>query len=154
MADDVVICCATSRDAERIQTTIAKRLDKFKLKLNQDKTRTIQFDRQDRHGSGAFDFLGFTFYLGLTRRGAVIPKLKTSGKRIRGKLKRVNEWCRRYRNQESMLSLWIRFCDKLRGHIWRDNHEIQTVQRCGGFNCCIHGHHACFWICLHHFHCG
>ena len=116
-ADDVVICCETSRDAERIQTAIAKRLEKYKLKLNKDKTRSIQFDRQDRLGSGAFDFLGFTFYLGLTKRGAVIPKLKTSGKRVRGKLKRVNEWCRRYRNQESMLSLWMKFGDKLRGHI-------------------------------------
>ena len=116
-ATHLVICCATSRDAERIQTAIAKRLDKFKLKLNQEKTRIIQFDRKDRLGSGAFDFLGFTFYLGLTKRRAVIPKLKTSGKRIRGKLKRVNQWCRRYRNQEKMLSLWTRFCNKLRGHI-------------------------------------
>ncbi len=45
-----------------------------------------------------FDFLGFTFYLGRSRRGAVIPKLKTSGKRLRSKLKRMGEWARKVRN--------------------------------------------------------
>ena len=65
----------------------------------------------------AFAFLGFIFYWGRSHKGAVIPKLKTEGKRLRAKLKRVGEWARRMRNQENLLPLWKRFCAKLTGHI-------------------------------------
>lgn len=37
--------------------------------LNRLLVIAFQFDRQDRLGSGEFDFLWFTFYLGLIKRG-------------------------------------------------------------------------------------
>ncbi len=40
-----------------------------------------------------FDFLGFTFYIGKSRKGRAIPKLSTSGKRARSKLAKVKDWC-------------------------------------------------------------
>ena len=49
-----------------------KRLAKFNLSLNEDKTKLVSFSKvQTRKGikQGAFDFLGFTFYLGRSRKG-------------------------------------------------------------------------------------
>ena len=66
-ADDAVICCQYSEDVQRIHRVIGKRLAKYKLKLNEEKTHVVRFDRADRKGSGVFDFLGFTFYLGLSQ---------------------------------------------------------------------------------------
>lgn len=119
-ADDMVICCRHKKDAERIKSVLSKRLAKYKLRLNEDKTKMVSFSRRkQRHGikQGAFDFLGFTFYLGRSRRGNVIPKLKTSGKRFRSKLNRVTEWARKNRNRLPLKQLWKTFCSKLRGHI-------------------------------------
>ena len=65
----------------------------------------------------AFDFLGFTFYLGKSRKGQTIPKVKSSGKRIRSKLKKVNDWCKAIRNKYKLPTIWKKFCIKLEGHI-------------------------------------
>jgi len=116
-ADDVVICCGEEQDAIRIREALIKRLQKYGLELNEEKTKLIKWDKHDRKGSGAFDFLGFTFYLGLSRTGRVIPKLKSSGKKLRVKLSNVNVWCKRYRNEYRLSVLWSRFCAKLRGHV-------------------------------------
>jgi len=119
-ADDAVICCRYHRDAERIRAAMEKRLARYKLKLNDDKTKLVPFSKAKRSmGSkqGVFDFLGFTFYLGRSRKGNVIPKVKTSGKRLRSKLKRVNQWARQVRNRRRLAVIWKAFCVKLAGHI-------------------------------------
>ena len=116
-ADDAVICCQYSQDAKRIHDVIGKRLAKYKLKLNEEKTHVVRFDRHNRKESGVFDFLGFTFYLGLSKTGRTIPKVKSSSKKLRIKLKRVNQWCKENRNQLRLRELWKAFCLKLRGHI-------------------------------------
>ena len=41
-ADDLVICCQNNRDAERIKATLAQRLAKYGLKMNEDKTETCE----------------------------------------------------------------------------------------------------------------
>ena len=79
-----------------------------------------QFSKQAaRHGEpqGAFEFLGFVVYLGRSRKGVAIPKLKTSGKRLRTKLTRVKEWARTVKDTVRLPILWNTFCAKLRGHI-------------------------------------
>lgn len=119
-ADDAVIGCQYAQDAIRIKEALGKRLAKYHLQLNEQKTRLVAFSRQgQRRGDpqGAFDFLGFTCYWGRSRRGKIIPKLKTSGKRLRAKLKRVGEWTRRVRNVLPLKSIWALFQAKLRGHI-------------------------------------
>ncbi len=119
-ADDMVICCRSSHDALRIEQALAKRLDKYRLKLNKEKTHSVPFSKVAyRAGTkqGVFDFLGFTFYLGRTRRGVTIPKVKTSKKRFRSKLKRVNEWARNIRNRFKLRVIWRLFRSKLAGHI-------------------------------------
>lgn len=119
-ADDAVICCQYEQDAQRIKVALARRLAKYGLKLNEQKTQLVRFSRQaKRRGdqTGSFDFLGFTFYLGRSRRGYIVPKLKTTGKRLRSKLKRLGEWARWVRNRLPLKQIWAIFQAKLRGHI-------------------------------------
>lgn len=119
-ADDAVICCQYEQDAQRIKTALVKRLAKYGLKLNEQKTQQVRFSKQGKYRgekTGSFDFLGFTFYLGRSRRGYITPKLKTSGKRLRGKLKGLGEWARRIRNVLPLKQIWALFQAKLRGHI-------------------------------------
>ncbi len=119
-ADDCVICCRYASDAGRITDALSKRLVKYKLQLNREKTKLVSFSkRQYRQGvkQEAFEFLGFIFYLGKTRKGTPIPKLKTSGTRLRSKLKRMNLWARRSRNKYPLREVWRRYRTMLRGHI-------------------------------------
>ena len=118
-ADDVIICCEREEDARRIMEVLGKRLERFKLRLNEEKTKMVSFSKS-KIGmgikQGTFDFLGFTFYLGRSKRNKVIPKLKTSKKRLRSKLAKVKEWLKENRNKTRLRPLWETFCAKLRGH--------------------------------------
>jgi RNA-directed DNA polymerase len=119
-ADDIVICCEYNTDAERIKLALPHRLAKYGLKMNEDKTKLVKFSkRKHRRGEKQepFDFLGFTFYLGKTRKGFSIVKLMTNGKRLRAKLKKVNEWARDIRNKRSLKQIMKLAASKLRGHI-------------------------------------
>lgn len=114
--DDAVICCQFEKDAKRVKEALGKRLAKYQLKLNEEKTKLVDF-RKIPGKRASFDFLGFTHYLGKSKKGHIVPKLKTVGKRMRIKLKRVNEWARMIRNKIKLAEIWKLFCSKLRGHI-------------------------------------
>jgi RNA-directed DNA polymerase len=119
-SDDAVICCGNRKDAERIRQALGKRLDKFKLQLNEEKTKLVPFDkRASAQGvkQGTFDFLGFTFYLGKSKLGHIIPKLKTRAKTLQTKLKRVNKWIKQIRNQKPLNEIWKTLKAKVRGHV-------------------------------------
>ena len=119
-ADDAVICCQLKEDAERINKVLGKRLAKYKLKINEEKTTCVNFSRREyeRGGKpGVFHFLGFTFYWGKSRNGKAIPKVETHGKRMRSKLKNVNEWAKQIRNRYRLPHIWKLFCAKVGGHI-------------------------------------
>jgi group II intron reverse transcriptase/maturase len=117
--DDAVICCQYDSDRKRIVKALSQRLTKYKLKLNEEKTRIVDFSGPEYRGEKreTFDFLGFTFYWGQSRKGIPLPKLKSSGKRLSKKLKKVSEWAEKNRHRYKMMELWIRFRAKLRGHI-------------------------------------
>ncbi len=119
-ADDMVICCQYTKDAERIQCALAQRLNKYKLQLNEDKTQCVSFSKKQHSRDkkqGKFSFLGFTFYLGRAKGGFTIPKLKTDGKRMKSKLVKVTDWIKKVRNKVPLKEIWGTFCAKLRGHI-------------------------------------
>ncbi len=118
-ADDLVVCCEFERDALRVGKALGGRLARYKLALNEQKTRLVGFSRPGKGhpNPDAFDFLGFTFYWGRSRRGVPMPKVKTSGKRMRSKLKAVNTWGRSIRSRYPLNYIWAIFCSKLRGHI-------------------------------------
>jgi RNA-directed DNA polymerase len=111
-----VICCQWDSDAKRIKEVLGKRLAKYKLAMNKEKTKLVDF-RKKAGKSETFDFLGFTHYLGRSRKGTIIPKLKTIGKRFRTKLNRVKEWAKTVKDKMKLSEIWKRFCSKLRGHI-------------------------------------
>lgn len=119
-ADDVVICCRYEQGATWIKEALAERLAEFNLTLNKDKTKLVKFSKR-KYSRGikqdAFNFLGFAFYLGKSRRGNPLPKLKTIGTRMRSKLKKVSEWARKSKNEAPLKDIWKTFCAKLRGHI-------------------------------------
>jgi RNA-directed DNA polymerase len=118
-ADDAIICCEKEEDAKKIRETLTKRLERYKLHLNEEKTKMVPFSKRKAargEDQGTFDFLGFTFFWGKSRSGRIVPRLKTIGKRFTSKLKKVNEWMKSNRNTMKLTELWNRFCNKLRGH--------------------------------------
>ena len=119
-ADDIVICCQRNHDGERIKTALTNRLAKYGLKMNEEKTKLVKFSKRKQKRNEpqeAFDFLGFTFYIGKSRKGFPIIKVKTNSKRFRSKLKKVNEWARAIRNKTSLKQIMKVAAAKARGHI-------------------------------------
>jgi group II intron reverse transcriptase/maturase len=140
-ADDLVIACQYNTDAERIKIALGKRLEKYGLKMNEDKTKLVKFSRHKQRGGEkqqTFDFLGFTFFIGKTVKGHHVAKVKTNGKRLRSKLKRVNEWARSIKNKATTNQILKIAAAKVRGHIqyygvsfnWVDvNSFVRKVRR-------------------------
>jgi group II intron reverse transcriptase/maturase len=102
-ADDFVIGFERAEDAERVLKVLYQRMAKYGLTLHPDKTRLIPFARpkhgkSGNSGPGTFDFLGFTMYWCLTRRGNWRPRMKTRKARILKANKAIGDWCRRHRH--------------------------------------------------------
>jgi group II intron reverse transcriptase/maturase len=118
-ADDQVICCRYRSDAVRVQRALKKRLSKFGLELNTEKTKTVKFNKRDfpTIKQGTFDYLGFTFYIRRSRKGHVHVAVRTSSKRFYAKLRKVKLWCRTNKDKQRLQPLWNTFNSKLRGHI-------------------------------------
>lgn len=132
-ADDAVICCEKKEEAIKIKKALAQRLAKYKLQLNEEKTKLVAFSKRKASlgiKQGTFDFLGFTFYLGYSQGKRVIPKLKTRSKTFRAKFKKVKEWVKQERHSMPMKDLWKKFCKKLEGHVgyYGVSHNSLAVQ--------------------------
>jgi RNA-directed DNA polymerase len=132
-ADDAIICCEKEDDAQRIMKVMGRRLERFKLRLNEEKTEMVSFSKRKMGmgiKQGTFDFLGFTFYLGRSKRNRIIPKLRTSKKRLRSKLAKVKEWLKTSRNRIKLRPLWKTFNSKLRGHnqYYGVSHNSESIQ--------------------------
>ena len=81
-ADDSILGFSERSDAERVMEVLPKRFAKYGLTLHPEKTKLIDLNSK-REGSGrSFDFLGFTHYLGNSRKGYKVLKRKTSSKRL------------------------------------------------------------------------
>ena len=101
--DDFVIGFERQDDARRVQEVLGKRLGKYGLRLQPDKTRLIPFARPSRgqtsgKGPGSFDFLGFTCYWRRARTGRWVLAFKTKRARRKRAIQAVYAWCRRYRH--------------------------------------------------------
>jgi RNA-directed DNA polymerase len=101
-ADDIIVGFQHENDARRFWDAMRERLGEFALTLHPDKTRLIEFGRfaaanRERRGSSkpeTFDFLGFTFICGKSRKGGFLLKRKTRADRMRAKLEQVKEGLR------------------------------------------------------------
>jgi group II intron reverse transcriptase/maturase len=102
-ADDFIVGFQHENDARRFLDEMRERLLQHALTLHPDKTRLIEFGRfaaanRKQRGLGkpeTFNFLGFTFICGKSRRGKFLIKRKTRRDRMRAKLKMITEDLRR-----------------------------------------------------------
>ena len=68
-----------------------------------------------RSRPGTFDLLGFTHYWAKSRKGYWVVKQKTAAARLRRALKRIADWCRRYRH-EPVREQWTALKRKMLAH--------------------------------------
>src|ERR1700741_5360029 len=94
-ADDFIVGFEHETDARRFLDALRERLAEFSLSLHPEKTRLIEFGRhaaanRKRRGLGkpeTFDFLGFTFICGKSRRGRFLLKRRSRRDRMQAKIK-------------------------------------------------------------------
>lgn len=120
--DDFVLVFDDFLDCVRVQRVLGKRLARFGLSLNADKTHMVdfRFKRPDgkRHPATeatSFAFLGFLHVWGKSRRGKNVVYQRTAKDRYARALRSIHLWCRANRHmplakQHAMLSR------KMRGH--------------------------------------
>jgi RNA-directed DNA polymerase len=114
--DDFVMGFEFEEDAQRVFSVLGHRFKKFELELHETKTRLVPFRRPawgshkaDKALTTTFDFLGFTFLWGQSRRRNWVVKMKTAKDRLARSLAQINEWARRNRHQpvrDLMKSFW------------------------------------------------
>lgn len=118
-ADDFLLGFTNKEDADRVMKVLPKRLGKYGLTLHPEKTRLITLKEEKdegKHQNKTFDFLGFTHYMGKSRKGKQILKRKTSSKKMNASLKRMEEWIKTNRYKQSVAELIKELNQKLRGH--------------------------------------
>lgn len=114
-ADDFILGFSDKSDAERVMQVLPERLAKYGLTLHPEKTRLIDLNSQ-RGGSGrSFDFLGFTHYLGKSRKGHKVLKRKTSSKRMTRAVVNISKFIKSNRHLK-LRDLIAAVNVKLRGH--------------------------------------
>jgi group II intron reverse transcriptase/maturase len=123
-ADDYLACFEYEEDAERYLREMRERLAAFDLEIEPSKTACLRFgdkagrdrDKDDEGTPKTFRFLGFTHFMGKTRRGRFLVGRKTDKKRFGKKLKMVAEKLRdlRIKGGKAMVEYVVRH---LRGHM-------------------------------------
>lgn len=94
-ADDFIVCFEYEEDASEFRMDLERRLERFELQLQTDKSRLIEFGRfagSNRLGKEVdskietFDFLGFTHSCSVTLKGKFKLLRKTVSKRLNKKI--------------------------------------------------------------------
>jgi group II intron reverse transcriptase/maturase len=114
-ADDFVLGFDNANDAKRVMGVLQKRFKKYNLELHSDKTKLINLKSKRGEGDRSFDFLGFTHFLGATRKGKLVLKRKTSSKKLRLSLEKTQGWIKKNRHRK-LKELIYELNLKLRGH--------------------------------------
>jgi group II intron reverse transcriptase/maturase len=116
-ADDFIVGFEHEQDAQRFLAELRERFARFGLELHPDKTRLIEFgrfaaERRRARGLGkpeTFDFLGFTHLCAKMKTGRFWVKRITISKRMRAKLREVNDQLKRRRHQPiPVQGQWLR----------------------------------------------
>ena len=114
-ADDFVLGFEIASDAKRVMEVLPRRFGKYKLELHPDKTKIINLNSKRGEGDRSFDFLGFTHYLGKSRKGKAILKRKTSKKKLTVAIGKIQDWIKHNRHSK-LKELIPELNVKLRGH--------------------------------------
>lgn len=122
-ADDFVCVVRYADDAERLERAIKNRFHKYDLEIHPTKSRRFSFgcyERENAQSQGrranTFDFLGFTHYCDVSRKGHFKVGRQTSRKKFTAKCKAMNTWLKTVRNQVKTKEWWKLLRAKLRGH--------------------------------------
>ncbi len=99
-ADDTVWVFRFKSDALAVQYELKKRLEKFGLKLSETKTKLLKFSRFGKDKNERFDFLGFEFYWGISRKTErPTVKKRTSRKKLYAAVQNFKDWIRKNRHK-------------------------------------------------------
>jgi len=98
-ADDFILGFSSKTDALRVMQVLPKRFEKYKLTLHPDKTKIVELGKDREQGNRSFDFLGFTHYLGKSRKGKLVLMRKTNKKKFTAALKRTEDWISKQRHE-------------------------------------------------------
>ena len=116
-ADDLIVGFEHEADARRFWDAMRERFEQFSLELHRQKTRLLEFgryaiERRQRTGQGkpqTFNFLGFTFICGRSRRGAFLLRRHTRRDRMRAALQEVKTQLRNRRSDSiAEQGRWLR----------------------------------------------
>jgi hypothetical protein len=107
-------------DARRVMGVLAKRFDRYGLRLHPEKTRLVRFVRPPKGpdsdgGNGSFDLLGFTHYWDRSRKGNWVIKRKTAKTRFSRALHTIGKWLCVHRH-DPIRQQHRALTRKLRGH--------------------------------------
>ena len=122
-ADDFIVCFGNKDEADGFGERLRQRLGEYGLKISEEKSRVIEFGRKawqkmktGGEKTATFNFLGFTHYCDTTRKGGFKVGRTTSGKKLRMKLKAMNQWLKNTRNAVELKEWWKTLKQKLMGH--------------------------------------
>lgn len=106
-ADDFVVCFQYKAEAEEFYRRLKHRMGHFGMRLEEEKSRLIEFGRFAEENSRkrgtkpeTFTFLGFTHYCSHSRDGRFRVKRKTSKKKYAKKCKEINRTIRDMRMEK------------------------------------------------------
>lgn len=123
-ADDAVMVFAKESDARKVLDVLPKRFANYGLPLHPEKTRLVPFKRPSQRPSqgaprvsrpGTFEFLGFTHFWGVSRKGTWAVQRQTAQGRFSRALRSLSHWCRVHRHLP-ICEQWEQLGLKLRGH--------------------------------------
>ena len=114
-ADDCVLGFTDKSDAERVMEVLPKRFAKYALTLHPEKTKMIDLNSKRGESGRSFDFLGFTHYLGKSRKGMMVLMRKTSSKRLTRAIVNISKYIKLNRHMK-LRDLIAAINIKLRGH--------------------------------------
>jgi group II intron reverse transcriptase/maturase len=120
--DDFLVCFQYRSDAVFFQEVLVERLGKFRLELEPEKTRLVEFGHLSQHKAKekgkkleTIYFLGFTHYCTRNRKGNFMLGRKTEKSRFRGSVLNIQAVMKQIRHH-SLKEQTKRINQVLRGH--------------------------------------
>lgn len=98
-ADDFLLMFQYENEAKQVYQILIKRLAKFGLEMEEEKTRILPFGRY-KGTKETFDFLGFMHYNRTTRTGKYTVGHKISKKKRKSKQKAITKWIKDHRTHK------------------------------------------------------
>ena len=99
-ADDIIVCFEYADDAVKYLKALPERLSKFNLRLAEEKSSLVKFNRWEPDESGKFTFVGFDYYWARTRknRNRTTIRRRTTKKKYESSLAGMKDWIKRARS--------------------------------------------------------